>query len=207
MTDNRAEHTRVAWLETLAKHRHDWDRPGSDSMWSPHLETLSRDELTAIQNDKLAVVTPFLYENSDFYHRRFDRLGLAPTDIQTVDDLTKWPVIDKSEMMADVEAVPPYGTYSTMGDALWRDRGWMLFSSSGSTGTPRVFRYSQIDREYWEWANARAIYSFGVRSSDTMIICGGYGPHVFAWGVQYALARMKVGMVPGAAWTAPCGPG
>ena len=57
----------------------------------------------------------------------------------------------------------------------------MMFSSSGSTGVPRVFRYSQIDRELWAWANARALHPFGIRPTDCMFICAGYGPHVFAW--------------------------
>ena len=126
---------------------------------------------------------------------------MLPTDIQTVDDLPKWPVVDKSEMMADVTENPPYGTFCAIDDEIWRNRGWMLFSSSGSTGTPRVFRYTQNDRELWSWANARAMHSFSIRSSDSMFICSGYGPHCFAWGVQYALARMKVGMIPGGGMT------
>jgi phenylacetate-CoA ligase len=182
MGSDRAEQTRNTWLETVEKHKRDADAPGSEDYWSPALDCASRDELIAIQNDKLAALTPYLYENSDFYRRRFDRLGIAPTDIQTIDDLPKWPVVDKSEMMEDV-------------------RGWMLFSSSGSTGAPRVFRYTQNDRELWSWANARAMHSFSIRPSDTMFICSGYGPHCFAWGVQYALARMKVGMIPGGGMT------
>jgi phenylacetate-CoA ligase len=201
MTENKKEETRTVWLETLAKHKFDANAPATDQIWSPQLECASRDELISIQNDKLKVVTPFLYENSAFYRRRFDRLGLAPTDIETVEDLIKWPVVDKLEMMEDVKEFPPYGSYSTMDEELWNQRGWMLFSSSGSSGVPRVFRYSQIDRDLWEWANARAIYSFGVRTSDTVFIASGYGPHVFAWGVQYALQRMNVASIPGGGMT------
>ncbi len=197
MTKDKAHQTRLKWLETLAKFKINPDAPGSDKYWAPGLETISRDQLTDIQNHKIRAVTPFLYENSDFYRRRFDRLGLLPSDITSVEDLPKWPVVDKSEMMQDALANPPYGTYSTLGDDLWHKRGWMLFSSSGSTGVPRVFRYSQIDREYWSWANARALYAMGMRPSDTMFMCSGYGPHVFAWGVQYALARMNLGLIPG----------
>ena len=201
MADNRAEETRATWLDTIEKFKRDSDAPASEAHWSPSLECLSRDELIAIQNEKLAAVTPFLYENSSFYRRRFDRLGLAPTDIRTVDDLTKWPVVDKSEMMADVEEHPPYGTYSTHDDELWASRGWMIFSSSGSTGVPRVFRYSQIDRELWAWANARAMHSFGIRPDDCVMMCSGYGPHVFAWGVQFGLAKMNVATIPGGGMT------
>ena len=200
MTD-RATETRAAWLAVLDRYKRDADAPGSEAYWSPALDCASRDELIAIQNAKLAVLAPFLYENSAFYRRRFDRLGLAPTDIRTVLDLPRWPVVDKSEMMADVEKHPPYGTYTTHDDALWRTRGWMMFSSSGSTGVPRVFRYSQIDRDLWAWANARAMHSFGIRPADCMFICAGYGPHVFAWGVQAALARMSVASIPGGGMT------
>lgn len=201
MKDDRAERTRTRWLETLARYERDPDVPGSVDYWSPSLDCASRDELTAIQNAKLAALTPFLYENSAFYRRRFDRLGLAPTDIQTVEDLPKWPVVDKAEMMEDVKTAPPFGTYTTHDDALWAARGWMMFSSSGSTGVPRIFRYSQIDRDLWAWANARALHAFGIRPGDTMLICAGYGPHVFAWGVQWALAKMGVACIPGGGMT------
>ena len=113
---SRAETTRADWLATLAKFKHDPDQAATDAMWSPRLDGASRDELVAIQNEKLSVVTPFLYENSRFYRDRFDRLGLAPTDIASVEDLAKWPVVDKSEMTRDVEANPPYGRYTTMPD-------------------------------------------------------------------------------------------
>jgi len=197
MTASRAEATRARWLEVLARHQIDSTAPDARGMWSPRLDGASRDELTAIQNAKLAALTPFLYENSDFYRRRFDRLGLAPTDIQHVEDLPKWPVVDKQEMMADALAHPPYGTYSTMTEAVWVERGWMLFSSSGSTGAPRVFRYSQRDRELWAWANARALSAMGIGKGDTVFMVSGFGPHVLAWGVEAALVKMGVPMIPG----------
>jgi phenylacetate-CoA ligase len=193
----RGEKTRANWLATLAKFKDDPDRAANSAMWSPRLDGASRDELTAVQNEKLAVVTPFLYENSDFYRKRFDRLGLAPTDIAGVEDLVKWPVVDKSEMTVDVEINPPFGNYTTMSDDIWRSRGWMLFSTSGTTGTPRIFRYSQIDREYWAWSNARAMHAMGFVPSDTVFMMTGYGTHVWAWGVQMGLAKMGIGLIPG----------
>ena len=89
MVDIRAEQTRTKWLEVLEKYKRDADRPGSGDYWSPSLDCASRDELISIQNEKITAVTPFIYENSDFYRCRFDRLGLVPTDIKTVDDLPK----------------------------------------------------------------------------------------------------------------------
>jgi phenylacetate-CoA ligase len=194
----RAEATRAAWLEAIERYRHDRDAPGSDRYWSPRLDTASRDEIRAIQDDKVAAVAPFLYENSPFYRRRFDRLGLAPTDIASVDDLVaRWPVVTKHEMAEDALAHPPYGTYSTMTDAVWADRGWMMFASSGTTGPPRVFRYSHVDRELWSWVNARAFTAMDFAKGDTVFMVTGYGPHVWAWGVQFGLAKMRLPAIPG----------
>jgi len=197
MVHQRKNTTRRIWLETLEKHCKDLHDPVSDAHWSPSLDAAPRDALIAIQNDKLKALTPFLYENSDFYRRRFERLGLIPDDIQTIDELHKWPVIDKKEMMEDTLAHPPYGTFTTIDDEIWKDHGWMMFSSSGSTGVARVFRYSHIDRKYWEWANARSLFAMGIRRGDVVFPMGGFGPHVFLWGVLYAFARMNIAVIPG----------
>jgi phenylacetate-CoA ligase len=197
MKNARAEKTRERWLATLDKFRRDRDRAAHPEMWSPSLDAASRDELAAIQNEKLCAAVPFLYESSPFYQRRFRRFGLLPTDIRSIDDLEKWPVIDKAEMMADAAEHPPYGTYTTVTDEVWAKRGWMMFSSSGSTGAPRVFRYTHADREAWAWANARALLAMGFKRGETVFMMTGYGPHVWAWGVQYALEKMELPTIPG----------
>ena len=194
----RADATRSTWVETIERYRQDRDVPGSERYWSPGLDTASRDQIRAIQNAKLTAAVPFLYENSPFYRRRFDRIGLIPTDIRDVDDLAaKWPVVDKLEMSEDALAHPPYGTYTAMTEEVWAKRGWMMFSSSGSTGVPRIFRYSHVDRELWAWANARALHAMDFRQGDTVFMVTGFGPHVYAWGVQYALAKMGLPTIPG----------
>ncbi len=196
--ESRADATRQAWLGVLDQYCENRDSPGSERYWCPRLDCASRDELRAIQDAKLAAVVPFLYENSDFYRRRFDRLGLLPSDIRSVDDLiARWPVVDKHEMAEDALAHPPWGTYTAMTEAVWTERGWMMFSSSGSTGVPRVFRYSHLDREMGAWANARALHAMDFRKGDTVFMVTGYGPHVWAWGVQYALEKMRLPTIPG----------
>ena len=73
---DRAEATRRVWLDAIERHRHDPDKSASSDYWSPRLDTASREEIRAIQDDKLTAVAPFLYENSDFYRRRETGLGL-----------------------------------------------------------------------------------------------------------------------------------
>jgi phenylacetate-CoA ligase len=198
MNAAKADATRTAWLAKLDQWQRDRAAPASERYWSSALDCASQDELAAIQADKLTALVPFLYENSPFYRRRFDRLGLLPSDIRSPADLAaRWPVVDKAEMAEDALAHPPYGTYTAMTPEVWAERGWMMFSSSGSTGAPRVFRYSQVDRELWAWANARALHSMGLRKGDSVFLMTGYGPHVFAWGAQYALATMGLPAIPG----------
>ena len=76
MTDDRAAATRRAYMAVLEQYRRDFAAPGSAEYWSPSLETASRDEIRAIQNAKLEKLSPFLYENSAFYRRRFDDAGM-----------------------------------------------------------------------------------------------------------------------------------
>jgi phenylacetate-CoA ligase len=197
MTKDRAEATRREWLATLEKFRRDPSAPATSDIWSPSLECASRDEISAIQSEKLRAAIPFLYENSGFYRARFDRLGQTPADYRSIEDLEKWPVVDKSEMMADVAQSPPWGNYTTVTDDIWAQRGWMLFSSSGSTGTPRPFRYTHVDRVQWAWANARGMHAMGFRRGESAFIMSGYGPHVFAWGVQVALETLDLPCIPG----------
>jgi phenylacetate-CoA ligase len=201
-SNDRKHETRRRWLETLEKHRRDFERPGSAEYWSPSLDCASRDELRRLQDEKLAVVTPFLYENSSFYRRRFERLGMTPDDLRTVDDLIKWPPIDKKEMAEDLMANPPWGTYTTHDDEIWNQRGWTLFPTSGTTGLPRVFRYSKLDLKQWQWANARALWSLGARPGAKVFLVVGFGPHVWAWGVLHALAHMGIPCIPGGGLTA-----
>jgi phenylacetate-CoA ligase len=151
MSHSRADATRSAMIATLDKFRQDPDRPANESIWSPQLDSASRDQLTAIQTEKLRAAVPFLYENSPFYRRRFDRLGLLPSDIGHLGDLTKWPVVDKSEMMADALEHPPYGTYSTMTDEVWAKRG--CFAIRTSTAKPGR---GPTRGRYWRWAFAKA---------------------------------------------------
>src|ERR1700754_3426862 len=88
---NRSERTRAAWLAVQAKYRGSMAAPDAERCWSREYDLASRDRIREIQNEKLAALTPFLYENSQFYRRRFDRLHLLPSDFQTVEDLTQWP--------------------------------------------------------------------------------------------------------------------
>lgn len=195
--NSKRDLTRETWLAVLAKHRGSMVGPDSARVWSNEFDLASRDRIVSIQNEKLRALAPFLYENSAFYRRRFDRLGMLPSDLRSIEDLPRWPVVTKEEMSEDAAQHPPFGTYLTIGDEEWKSRGWMVFSTSGSSGTPRPFRYTHIDRSHWEWANARALQAMGINRGQSVFLIGGFGPHVWLWGVHAALMQMNVAVIPG----------
>lgn len=188
---------RTLWRETIRKYQYHPEKPASEVSWCPELETCSRDKLKEIQSEKLEICVRYMYEYSQFYRERFKAVGLTPADIRSVEDLPKIPITTKEEMSAEVTAYPPWGRYTAVDDALWANRGWMLFNTSGTTVAPRAFRYTQFDKEIWAWADARAMWAMGVRPGNSAMIAFGYGPHVFLWGAHHAFYLLGVSIIPG----------
>lgn len=182
-----------AWRETIWRHVRNPGQPGSAAYWAPGLETSSQDELREIQSQKLPAAVRFAHARIPFYRRRFEQAGLEPGDVRSLDDLRSIPIATRQEMAADLEASPPWGTYTSIDDRLWRERGWQTFMSSGTTGRARAFRYTSFDRTVWSWLDARALWAMGFRPGrDSAMLAFGYGPHVWLWGVHYALNLMGV---------------
>ncbi len=192
------DEARTRWLDTVVRHRRDPVRPANDSYWAPRLDCASRDELAAIQSDKLVAAVAYAHATIPFYRRKFDAIGLAPGDIRGIEDLARIPITTKHELAADLEANPPWGTYTAVDDRIWLERGWQVFTTSGTTARPRPFRYTSFDREMWAWRNARAMWAMGFRPGrDAAMLAFGYGPHVWLWGVHHAFALMGIPIVTG----------
>jgi phenylacetate-CoA ligase len=199
--ESREQHldARTAWLAALERFRGpDWARPDDDRYWAARLDTAPLAQLRELQSEKLRLAVDYAYACIPFYRRKFDALGLEPGDIRGLDDLEKIPVTTKQEMAADLADNPPWGTFTATDDQAWRERGWQLFASSGTTAQPRVFRYTAFDRSLWTWTNARALWAMGFRPGrDSALLAFGYGPHVWLWGVHYAFNLMGIPIVTG----------
>ncbi|TMQ10217.1 MAG: phenylacetate--CoA ligase, partial [Deltaproteobacteria bacterium] len=121
---------RDRFLAAVRKHLY----PGPEAgLWNAACEAPSRARLREIQQEKLAAAFDYLFEASPFYRRRFEEAGLAPGSIRSLDDLRRVPVTRKLDWIPDIEAHPPWGTFSPLTEERWRDHPWMIFSTSGTT--------------------------------------------------------------------------
>src|SRR5215470_17717540 len=100
--------TRDRWLEAIDRHRLHPTSPGDERYWAPELETASRDELRAIQSDKLPLAVAYMAEHASMYADKLRDAGLEPGDIASIDDLHKLPVVTKDDMSASVDLTPPW---------------------------------------------------------------------------------------------------
>ncbi len=193
--------SRERWLAMLVEYMGGQDEPASKRYWAPQFEKASRTRIREIQDEKLSAMLPYLHDYSPFYREKFHAAKLRPEDIRSVVDLAKFPVTTKNEMADDVAKNPPWGSYTPIDDKTWATQGWMVFSTSGTTTTPRSFRYTALDREIWARTSARALYAMGIRAGDTALTCTNYNPHVFFWSTHYALNLMHVTVIPGGVQT------
>jgi phenylacetate-CoA ligase len=200
-TRSRRLDSRERWIAVLRKFSRATNEPASKKYWAPQFETASRSRIRDIQEEKLEAMLPYLYEHSALYRNKFRSAKLRPADIRSFDDLARFPVTSKNEMAEDVAAHPPWGTYTPIDERTWKTHGWMVFATSGTTTTPRSFRYTALDREIWASTTARALYAMGVRAGDTALTCTNYNPHVFFWSTHYALNLMHVAVIPGGVQT------
>lgn len=191
--------SRDRFLSVVRKHRLDPDSPGSARIWSPALETAPRSEISAIQGEKLAAAFDYLFECSPYYQRRFKEAGLELGSIKTLDDLRRIPITGKLDWLEDIEQNRPWGTFSPLLPESWNSRGWMVFSTSGTTRQPRLFRHTLEDRDSWAWMAARALWSYGVRPGDVALNCFLYGPSVAAWGLHNGLNLLGCAVIAGGA--------
>jgi phenylacetate-CoA ligase len=190
--------TRDEWRNAIRAEMRNLQAPATERLWAPELDAAPREQLRAIQSRKLVAAVAWMYGRSALFRSKCEAVGLEPGDIRGIDDLQKLPITTKDDMSGDLASSPPFGTYQSLTDDEWLADGWQVFQSSGTTGAPRPFRYTQFDRELWSWNNARAMHAIGLRSRrDVALLCFGYGPHVFMWGVHYALNLMRIPIVPG----------
>ena len=137
-----------------------------EKYYQPEIECASREDMIALQNEKLVKQVKHVWDNVPYYRKKMEEKGVTPDDIKSIDDLHKLPFLSK----ADLREAYPYGL---MGKPL-KDCV-RIQSTSGTTGKRVVAFYTQHDIDLWEECCARAIMAAGGTDEDVCQISYGYG--------------------------------
>ena len=150
--------------------------------FQPSIETASREEILAIQNEKIVKQVRHAYENVKYYRDLMDAKGVKREDISGVEDIKKLPFLSK----ADLREAYPYGLLGTdLKDCV------RIQSTSGTTGKRVVAFYTQHNIDLWEECTARAIIAAGGSKDDVVQVAYGYG--LFTGGAGIHGGSHKVG--------------
>ena len=135
-------------------------------MFQPEIETMSREDILSVQNEKIVKQVRHVYENVSYYRDLMDEKGVKPEDIKGVEDIKKLPFLSK----ADLREAYPYGLLGTDLKNCVR-----IHSTSGTTGKRVVAFYTQHDVDLWDECCARALMAAGATNEDVVQVCYGYG--------------------------------
>ena len=147
----------------------------------------SRDEISALQLQRLQATLQRVYERVPHYRNKFDAAGVHPGDLKSLDDLAKFPFTSKE----DLRQTYPYGMFAEPLDAIVR-----LHASSGTTGKPTVVAYTQNDIDTWAGIMARSIAAAGGTRQDIIHVTHGYGLFTGGLGVHYGAEKLGCTVVP-----------
>jgi phenylacetate-CoA ligase len=170
----------------------DYRPPDGSPYWDRARETMSVDERDALILAKIQGVMAWAWERSPFYRSRWEAAGLEPGDVRSLDDFARVPTIEKADLRADQAAHPPFGSYLCI-DPSEISR---IHGTSGTSGRPTAFGWSGDDFERIAEAHARAMWSFGLRPSDTVFIGSIFSLYVGSWGALAGIERLGATSFP-----------
>lgn len=157
-------------------------KPGLDP-----IEHASRDEIEALQLQRLQWSLKHAYENVPHYKQAFDAAGVHPDDVKQLSDIAKFPFTTKQDLRDNY----PFGMF-----AVPREKVSRVHASSGTTGKPTVVGYTARDLDNWASLVARSIRAAGGKAGDIVHVAYGYGLFTGGLGAHYGAERLGCTVIP-----------
>lgn len=151
------------------------------------IETASRDEIAALQLQRLKATLQRAYDKVPHYRQAFDSRGVHPDDLKQLSDIAKFPFTVKKDLRDNY----PFGMF-----AVPREQVARIHASSGTTGKPTVVGYTLQDIEHWANLVARSIRAAGARPGDIVHVAYGYGLFTGGLGAHYGAERAGCTVIP-----------
>jgi len=159
----------------------------NDRYWNEKIETMPREELRKHQLQLLKEKVKFCYENTAFYRKKFNSVGISPEDIRALEDIQKIPFTAKNDLRDNY----PLGMLGVNLDEIVE-----IHASSGTTGNPIIGAYTRSDMDVWQELMARSLYTTGVRRQDVTHIAYGYGLFTGGLGFHYGAQKIGTAIIP-----------
>lgn len=156
-------------------------------IWDRRYECLEREEIEQLQLERLQSTLNRVYRNVSFYKKRFDLLRILPDQIQTIKDLSQFPLTAKEDLRESY----PYGMFALPLREVVR-----IHSSSGVTGKPTVTGYTRNDLHHWSQLTARVLAAGGVTKDDVVQITFKYGLYTGAFGLHHGAELIGASVIP-----------
>ena len=151
------------------------------------IEQASRDEIAALQLQRLRATLQHAYDHVPHYRQAFDAKDVHPADLKQLGDLSIFPFTVKNDLRQNY----PFGMF-----AVPRDQVARIHASSGTTGKPTVVGYTKNDIDTWAGLMARSIRAAGGRPGDTVQISYGYGLFTGGLGAHYGAELAGCMVIP-----------
>ena len=151
------------------------------------IERASRKEIAELQLERMKWTLGHVYQNVPLYQEKFDKAGIHPTDLKTLEDLARFPFTVKN----DLRDTYPFGMFAVPMDQVRRIHG-----SSGTTGKPIVVGYTRNDLDMWTDMVARSLRAAGVKPGMIVHNAYGYGLFTGGLGLHQGAERLGCAVVP-----------
>jgi len=153
----------------------------------PNVETMSRDELAALQLERLRAVLRNAWDRVPWQRARLEAANLHPDTLRSASEIRRLPFTVKTDLRDHY----PFGLFARPVQQLAR-----VHASSGTTGKPIVVGYTAGDLERWSDLVARSFYMAGVRPGDLVHNAYGYGLFTGGLGAHGGAERLGCPVVP-----------
>ncbi|HNY03779.1 MAG TPA: phenylacetate--CoA ligase [Bacteroidales bacterium] len=156
-------------------------------IYNEEYETLPREVLEVLQLKRLRQVVQRVYHTVGFYRQSFDKAGVSPEDIKSLDDLRRFPFTTKQDLRDNY----PFGLFAVPMSSVVR-----LHASSGTTGRSTVVGYTKRDIENWSELLARCFVAAGLTKNDMIHNAYGYGLFTGGLGIHYGVEKLGASVIP-----------
>ena len=151
------------------------------------IEVASVDEIKALQLDRLKWSIDHAYTNVAFYKKKYDEIGIHPSDLKHLEDIKLFPFTTKEDLRKNY----PFDMFAHKLKDIAR-----IHASSGTTGKPTVVAYTKNDLEMWEHLIERCLRASGMKKGDMLHNAYGYGLFTGGLGLHGGAEKMGLTVIP-----------